>query len=118
MDFIDDVNLVFPFGRSDSSAFSKLANVIYASIGSGINFEDVGIKIFNFILKVIDFVGKNTGDGSFAATAWADEQVGVRNVFGLESFFEGADDLVFADDVGQTFWTIFTIQHLSHMNLL
>ena len=79
MNFVDDVDFVFAKGRHNHGLFTKFADIVDASESGGIDFNDVNIGIFKLIVEVINFVGKNTSNRGFAAAAWPDKEVGMRN---------------------------------------
>ena len=57
MHFIDDIYFVFAFGGSNIGFFAQVANIVDAGIAGGIDFDDVDVIVFKFILKTIYFVG-------------------------------------------------------------
>ena len=79
MNFVDDVDFVFAKSRHDHSFFTKFADIVDTSEGGGIDFNDVNIGVFKLIVEMVNFVGKNTSNRGFAAAAWPDKEVGMRN---------------------------------------
>ena len=79
MNFVDDIDFVFAESWHDHSFFTKFADIVDTSEGGGIDFNDVNIRVFKLIVETVNFVGKNTSDRGFAAAAWSDKEVGMRN---------------------------------------
>ena len=86
MDFVNNVDFILALAGSNHDFFAELADVVDTTIRGGVNLNDVYIIIFNFVIKTVDFVGKNAGNGSFAGAAGASKQVGVRKLAGFDGF--------------------------------
>ena len=99
MNFVDDVDFVFALGWCDNGTFAEVANIINASVASGIDFDDIEIVILEFIFETINFVSKNAGDGGFAGAAGANKKIGVRKFAGFDGTRQHVCDLRLPDDL-------------------
>ena len=79
MDFVDDVDFIFPFRGGNHGFFAKVADIIDTRVRGGINFDDVEVRIFEFVFKTVDFVRENARNGSFSAAARAGKKIRMRN---------------------------------------
>lgn len=110
VNFVDDVDLEFAFRWGDDGFFAEVADVVNAGVRGSVDFDDVEVRVFELIFEAVDFVGQDASDGCFAAAAGAGEEVGVAGFSRFEGGFEGFYDLVLADDFGESFWTVFTVE--------
>ena len=62
MDFVDNIDFILPFRGENSRFFAKLADIVDAGIARGVDFDNIKIRIFEFIGEIIDFVRKNPRD--------------------------------------------------------
>ena len=79
MDFVDDVDFVFAGGGSDDGLFAELADIVDTGVGSGVDFDDVEVIIFDGIIKTIDSVCENAGYRCLAGATGANEEIGVAD---------------------------------------
>jgi hypothetical protein len=112
MDFVDDVDFVFAFGWCNDCALTQIANIVYAGIACGVDFDDVEIIVFKFVFEAINFVGENAGDGCFAGSAWADKKVGVGDFAIFDGMGKNVCDLRLSNNLIQTAWSVPPVQRL------
>ena len=112
MDFIDDVDFIFAFSRRNNGLFAKVADIIDASVGGGIDFDDIEIIIFELIFKTVDFVRQNASHGRFASAARADKKVGMRDLIIRDGFLEHRSNLLLPDHFGEGLGAISTVERL------
>ena len=110
VNFVDDVDFIFPFRGGDGGFFAEVADVVDAGVTGGVDFDDVEVRIFEFVFEAVNFVSEDAGDGSFAAAARAGEEVAVRSFAGFEGGFERLCDLVLTNDFVEFFRAIFAIE--------
>ena len=97
MNFVDDVDFILPFARGDDSLFAEFADVIYASVRGGVDFDDVEIIVFKLVRKAIDFVSQDACDGSLAGAARTNEKISVRKLAIRDGFCEHGSDLLLSN---------------------
>ena len=89
--FVNDVNLVFACRGRVLGVFQHFADVVYARVAGGINFQQVhkssringlaggamSARLAVLRIFAVQAFGENAGDGGFAYAARACEQVGM-----------------------------------------
>lgn len=95
VNFVNDVDLVPRFVRGVIDPFPEVADIIYAGVTGGVNFNDVQSSAFGDCLthsagiagfalafsgEAVDCLGKNAAGAGLAGTAWTAEKIGMRNV--------------------------------------
>jgi len=93
MDFVDDIDFIFALSRRNNRAFAQVADVVDASVASGIDFNNVDIVVLEFILEAVDFMSKNAGDGGFAGAARTNKKIGMRKFIVLDCLLENIGNL-------------------------
>ena len=98
MDFIDNIDFVLPFGWSDNGFFAQIANVVDARIAGGINLDNIEIIIFKRVVKMVNFVRKNTSNRSFAGATRADKKISMGNSTSFDGIGQNIRDLFLPND--------------------
>ena len=105
VNLVDDIYLIFPDLRRDAYLVYQGTDVLHRVVRSGIQFVDVVRALLvecqarfalvaclsiGFRRKAIDGFGKNTGTSGLAHTARTAEQVGMSQLAGGDSIFQGS----------------------------
>ena len=129
VDLIDDVDLEAVPGRRVAGALAKLANVVHAGIGGGVDFQDVqavgggdlgagdalGARLVGRSLLTVQGFGQNPGRGGLSHSPHARKEEGMGDASAPEGVPERPRDRLLSCDLVEGLRTPFPCQnHVAH----
>ena len=95
VNLVDDIHLVLACLRRYAHAVNNRTDVIYAVVGSGIEFEHVELHIVQMLADgPVHGFGENAGAGCFTYTTRSGKQIGLRNLIVCNSTLQGGRDVL------------------------
>ena len=113
VDFVDDIDFVAAFIRREVNFVAQVADVVYAGVGGGVNFDEVEEAAFvdghtvvtsvigplmGIGMGAVEGFGDEAGGGSFAGAAWTAKEIGVSSAAGGQRVLNRLDDVFLPDD--------------------
>ncbi|OPZ23275.1 MAG: hypothetical protein BWZ03_00573 [bacterium ADurb.BinA186] len=133
MNFIDDVNLELCFGRRELNIFPKLADLVDASIGCGIDLNHIyrfagkniaarftliawlRIKFAALLFRIdnhlaIRNLGDQAGSCRLAGTPRAGEKICMSDLAVLNRLKQGIANMILSNKIAEFLWPVFSVQ--------
>ena len=115
MDLINDVDLVAGGSGREFTGLPQLSHLLDAVVARAINLDHIERTPFGNLsalvvvlgeidiwsVRAVQAFGENSGDGGFSGSAWATENVGVRDPTAADGIGQGLGHMFLPDHIGK-----------------